>query len=70
LQHLLLESRPELTVPDLMFVSVRIPYVSAQLGARYAIPLNAFCAGAGLVRVQSRGTGGSDNVTSQGASRE
>jgi len=25
LQHLLLESRPELTVPDLMFVAVRIP---------------------------------------------
>jgi choline dehydrogenase len=45
LQHLLLESRPELTVPDLMFVSVRIPFVSAQLGARYAIPPNAFCVG-------------------------
>jgi len=54
-RHLLLESRPEVTVPDLMFVSVRIPYVSAQLGARHAIPLNAFCAGSGLVRVQSRG---------------
>jgi hypothetical protein len=43
------------TVPDLMFVSARIPYVSAQLGARYAIPLNAFCVGPGLVRVQGRG---------------
>ncbi|WP_155893431.1 GMC family oxidoreductase [Cystobacter fuscus] len=49
------KSRSELRVPDLMFVSVQIPYVSAEIGARYPIPANSFCIAPGLVRVQSRG---------------
>jgi choline dehydrogenase len=49
------KSRPELTVPDLKFVSLAIPLVSAEIAAQYPIPPNAFSIIPGLVRPQSRG---------------
>jgi len=49
------KSRSDLSVPDLMFVSVQIPYVSDEIRANYPIPQNAFCIAPGLVRVRSRG---------------
>jgi choline dehydrogenase len=49
------KSRSELGVPDLKFVSIGVPLVSAEIGAQYPIPPNAFCIVPGLVRVQSRG---------------
>ena len=49
------KSRSDLSVPDLMFVSVQIPYVSDEIAANYPIPQNGFCIAPGLVRVQSRG---------------
>lgn len=49
------KSRAGLAVPDLMFVSVQIPYVSAEIAAQYPPPPNAFCIAPGLVRPQSRG---------------
>lgn len=49
------KSRPELAVPDLKFVSLAIPLVSAEIAAQYPIPPNAFSIIPGLVRPQSRG---------------
>jgi choline dehydrogenase len=49
------KSRPELRVPDLKFVSLAVPLVSAEIAAQYPIPPNAFCIVPGLVRPQSRG---------------
>jgi choline dehydrogenase len=49
------KSRSELGVPDLKFVSLGVPLVSAEIGAQYPIPPNAFCIVPGLVRPQSRG---------------
>src|SRR5262249_24045778 len=37
------------------FVSLAVPLVSAEIGAQYPIPANAFCIVPGLVRPQSRG---------------
>jgi choline dehydrogenase len=49
------KSRSELGVPDLKFVSLGVPLVSAEIGAQYPIPPNALSIVPGLVRVQSRG---------------
>ncbi|HZC11478.1 MAG TPA: GMC oxidoreductase, partial [Mycobacterium sp.] len=49
------KSRPELSVPDLMFVAPRAPQVSAEIAAQYPIPPNAFTLSPCLVRPQSRG---------------
>lgn len=49
------KSRPELEVPDLKFVSVAIPLVSAEIAAQYPIPPNAFSINPGLMILQSRG---------------
>jgi choline dehydrogenase len=49
------KSRSELDVPDLKFVSLAVPLVSAEIGAQYPIPANAFCIVPGLVRPKSRG---------------
>ncbi|MDB5312130.1 MAG: hypothetical protein JWO38_6332 [Gemmataceae bacterium] len=48
-------SRPELAVPDLMFLPVQIPYISDAIGAQYPIPQNAFTIVPALVRPRSRG---------------
>ena len=48
-------SRPELTVPDLQYVAVQIPYVSPEIGAQFPVPPNAFCLAPGLMTVASRG---------------
>ena len=49
------KSRSDLSVSDLMFVSVQIPYVSNEIAAKYPVPEHAFCIAPGLVRVESRG---------------
>ncbi|WP_434383146.1 GMC family oxidoreductase [Melittangium boletus] len=49
------KSRASLPVPDLMFVPVQLPYVSAEIAAQYPVPSHSFCLAPGLVRVQSRG---------------
>jgi choline dehydrogenase-like flavoprotein len=49
------KSRPQLAVPDLKFVSLAIPLVSAEIAAQYPIPPSAFSIIPGLVRPQSRG---------------
>jgi choline dehydrogenase len=49
------KSQSALGVPDLKFVSIGVPLVSAEIGAQYPIPPNAFCIVPGLVRPQSRG---------------
>jgi choline dehydrogenase len=49
------KSRSAPGVPDLMVLPWQVPHVSAEIGARYAIPPNAFILAPALVRVQSRG---------------
>jgi choline dehydrogenase len=49
------KSRSELGVPDLMFLPVQVPLVSAEIAAQYPIPPNAFSILPGVVRPQSRG---------------
>lgn len=49
------KSQPSLAVPDLMFVSVQIPYVSPEIGQAYPPTPNSFCIAPGLMRVESRG---------------
>jgi choline dehydrogenase len=49
------KSRPEIPVADLMFVSIQIPYVSAEIGQQYPVPPNAFCIAPCLMQPQSRG---------------
>jgi choline dehydrogenase len=49
------KSRSALGVPDLMFLPWQVPHVSAEIGAQYAIPQNAFVIAPALVRVRSRG---------------
>ncbi|MBV9002456.1 MAG: GMC family oxidoreductase N-terminal domain-containing protein [Solirubrobacterales bacterium] len=48
-------SNRALTVPDLAFVAVQIPYVSDEIAATYPPPTNGFCIAPGLMRVESRG---------------
>ena len=48
-------SDPSLAVPDLMYVSVQIPYVSPEIAERFPVPPNAFCIAPGLMTVRSRG---------------
>src|SRR5262249_14515194 len=45
------KSRPDLGVPDLMFLPLQIPYVSDEIAARYPMPPNVFSIIPGLVRV-------------------
>jgi choline dehydrogenase len=52
---ILSRSRTELQVPDLMLISVQIPYVSPEIAKQFSIPSNSFCIAPGLMRVQSRG---------------
>jgi choline dehydrogenase-like flavoprotein len=49
------KSRPELGVPDLMFLPVQVPFVSDEIRAQYPIPPNSFSIVPALVRVRSRG---------------
>ncbi|MBK0329610.1 GMC family oxidoreductase N-terminal domain-containing protein [Rhodobacteraceae bacterium F11138] len=49
------KSRPELTAPDLMFVSIQIPYLMPGLAAEYPMPQNPFTISPGLMGVKSRG---------------
>src|SRR5258708_15839558 len=49
------KSRPELGVPDLMFLPLQIPLVSDEIRAQYPVPQDAFCIVPALVRPQSRG---------------
>ncbi len=49
------KSRPELSRPDLMFVTTQVPYLTPELARQYPPPPNAFSILPGLVRVQSRG---------------
>jgi choline dehydrogenase len=49
------KSRPDLRVPDLMFVVVQGPFLSDEIRARYAIPEEVFTILPALVRPQSRG---------------
>ncbi|WP_345411657.1 GMC family oxidoreductase [Actinomycetospora chlora] len=48
-------SSPDATVPDLTFVSVQIPYVSAEVAQAFPPPANAFCLAPGVMTVRSRG---------------
>ncbi|MEJ2864032.1 GMC family oxidoreductase [Actinomycetospora flava] len=48
-------SAPEVAVPDLTYVSVQIPYVSAEVAATHPVPANAFVLAPGLMSVRSRG---------------
>jgi choline dehydrogenase len=48
-------SRPDLGVPDLMFLSAQVPFLSAEIRARYPIPEDAFSILLGLVRPRSAG---------------
>ncbi|GLZ47730.1 GMC oxidoreductase [Actinomycetospora sp. NBRC 106375] len=48
-------SAADVTVPDLTYVSVQIPYVSAEVAAEHPVPANAFVLAPGLMRVRSRG---------------
>ncbi|WP_417586927.1 GMC family oxidoreductase [Pararhodobacter oceanensis] len=49
------KSRTELTAPDLMFVSIQIPYLMPGLAAEYPLPQNPFTISPGLMGVKSRG---------------
>jgi choline dehydrogenase len=49
------KSRSGIGRPDLMFLSVQVPFVSDEIRARHPIPPNAFGIVPGLVRVRSRG---------------
>ncbi|NLU76252.1 choline dehydrogenase [Streptomyces sp. HNM0575] len=49
------KSRPDISRPDLMFVSMQIPFVTPEIGAQYTIPEKGFCIAPGLSRPQSRG---------------
>jgi choline dehydrogenase len=49
------KSRSEVGVPDLMFLPVQVPYVSAEIGAGYSVPQDAFSIVPALVRPRSRG---------------
>jgi choline dehydrogenase len=49
------KSRSELGVPDLMFMSPKVPDASDAVRDQYAIPPNALTILPALVRVQSRG---------------
>jgi choline dehydrogenase len=49
------KSRSALGRPDLMFLSVQVPYVSDEIAAQYPIPPNAFSILPAVVRPQSRG---------------
>jgi choline dehydrogenase-like flavoprotein len=49
------KSRPELGVPDLMFLPLEIPMVSDEIRAQYPIPPDAFSIVPALVRPRSRG---------------
>jgi|SRR5262245_6864130 len=49
------KSRPGLTVPDLEFLPLQVPYVSNEIAAAYPMPPNAFSIVPCLVRVESRG---------------
>ncbi|WP_198670657.1 GMC family oxidoreductase [Oceanicella sp. SM1341] len=49
------KSRGDLAVPDLMFVSMQIPYLMPELAAANPVPPNAFTISPGLMGVQSRG---------------
>ncbi len=55
-QHRVLAQRSVgLAVPDLMYVSMQIPYVSPEIAERFPVPPNAFCIAPGLMTVRSRG---------------
>jgi choline dehydrogenase len=49
------KSRSALGNPDMMFLTVQIPFVSPEIGAQYPIPPNAFAIVPALVRPRSRG---------------
>ncbi|QDL93526.1 choline dehydrogenase [Paroceanicella profunda] len=49
------KSRGDLALPDLMFVSIQIPYLMPELAAANPVPPNAFTIAPGLVGMQSRG---------------
>jgi choline dehydrogenase len=48
-------SHPEVSVPDLQYVTVQIPYVSPEIAAQFPVPPNSFCLAPGLMTVRSRG---------------
>lgn len=49
------KSRSDLVTPDLMFVSIQIPYLMPGLAAEYALPQNPFTISPGLMGVKSSG---------------
>jgi choline dehydrogenase len=49
------KSRSALANPDMMYLTVQLPFVSPEIGAQYPIPPNAIAIVPALVRVQSRG---------------
>ncbi len=49
------KGRASLPIPDLMFVSLQVPYVSPEIAATHSIPNDGFTIMPGLVRVESRG---------------
>ncbi|WP_412506322.1 GMC family oxidoreductase [Roseovarius sp. SYSU LYC5161] len=49
------KSRSDLTAPDLMFVSIQIPYLMPGLAAEFPLPQNPFTISPGLMGVKSKG---------------
>jgi choline dehydrogenase len=49
------KSNQGLAVPDLMFLPIHAPFLSAEIVQQYGIPENHFCLVPGLVKPQSRG---------------
>jgi choline dehydrogenase len=49
------KSRKELTSPDLMFLNIHVPFVTAAIAAKYPPPPNSFVITPSLVLPQSRG---------------
>jgi len=49
------KSNQQLAVPDLMFLPIHAPFLSAEIVQKYPVPENYFCLVPGLVKPQSRG---------------
>ncbi|WP_114936655.1 GMC family oxidoreductase [Mucilaginibacter endophyticus] len=49
------KSKPELQVPDLMYLPLQVPYLTHEIAQQYDVPENVFCLVPGLVRPKSKG---------------
>jgi len=49
------KSNQQLSVPDLMFLPIHAPFLSAEIVQKYPVPENYFCLVPGLVQPKSRG---------------